>query len=164
MKKYRKYLVLLAIQTLLFFSMSCILSSFLEVIGIYVETIDPEQQEMDLLYSLSLTQTAIAVEGTTPEAASPETARTQFPTLTPESRMVTVTLISENCTDQYFFADGEWVAFVVAYGTSTFEIKAGEHMLQACMDLERATCGAAGPANFTQNTDWRIYAHPSCNP
>ncbi len=91
-------------------------------------------------------------------------AYTPYPTYTLENGMVTVTLISENCTDQYFFADGEWVAFVAAYGTSTFEIEAGEYMLQACMELERTHCGEAGPANFTQNCEWRIYAHPSCNP
>ena len=170
MKKYSKYFILLVIQAMLFFSMSCILSSFLEVVGIYVEPIDPEQQEMNLLYSLSLTQTAIAAEGKTPEVVTPEPTLTLFPTYTLyptytlENGMVTVTLISESCTDQYFFADDEWVAFVEAYGTTSFEIKAGEYITQACLELERTHCGGAGTANFTQNCNWMITAHPSCNP
>ena len=169
MKMYPKYLFLLAAVTLMFSRVACI-ESLLEVFGFAFESEMPEEdkatQEMELLNTLwSITQTAAAQA-----TLAAEPTLTLYPTLTPyptftaETGLVTITLVSENCTDQYFFADGAWVGFVEAYGTSSFEIKAGEYMLQACTEMEKIHCGNAHLESFTEDTVHRITAHPSCNP
>ena len=125
-----------------------------------------ETEEMNLLHTLyAQTQTAEANATKTIEPTiTPYPTLTPYPTFTVETGMVTVTLVSENCEGQYFFVDGVWVAFVPAYGTSSFEIQAGDHMLLSCSEMEQIHCGAPNPESFTEDTVHRIYAHPGCKP
>jgi hypothetical protein len=125
-----------------------------------------ETEEMQLLTTLwAQTQTAEAqITKTIEPTLTPYPTLTSYPTFTAEAVMVTVTLVNENCADQYFFADGVFVAFVPAYGTSSFEIKAGDYMLLSCVEMEQINCGAPNPESFTEDTVHRIYAHPGCKP
>ncbi len=102
-------------------------------------------------------------EDTEPAQPAPLPTLTPYPTFTvQEETSVTITLISENCEGQYFFVDGQMVAYVEAYGTATFQTTKGEHTLQSCKDQARQYCGDPTYYTFEEDTQHKIFAHPSC--